>query len=319
MRIALIGYGVIGKVHLKVIENLNETLVGVCDIDLKKISAFNSDIIYADYKEMLDKTTPDVVHICTPHYLHKEMIIYALQKNINVLCEKPICISEEEIVEIEEELTKTTAKIGVCYQNRYEPAMVFVKDYLKNKNVESVGGLLMWHRDSNYYNQASWRGIKIYEGGGVLINQAIHTIDLLQYFSNVPEEIVANIDNISLKNVIEVEDTAIINSVDNCFSLIATNASNCDYPVKISIRTLDEVIEVYNNNVFINGKEYNFRVLEEIPGAKKIYGGGHSSLIKDFYESIKNNLDFKVDFYEAVKSLKIVLAAYKSNGKKVKV
>jgi predicted dehydrogenase len=319
MKVALIGYGVIGKVHHKVIESLNVEVVGICDIDLDKVVSIEKDIVFTDYKKMLDITSPDIVHICTPHYLHKEMIIYALGRNINVLCEKPICITKEEMDEIEIVLSSSTAQLGICYQNRYEPAMFFVKDYLKDKKVVSVNGLLMWHRDANYYAQANWRGTKKYEGGGVLINQAIHTLDLMQYFSSLPEEIVSYTDNISLKNIIEVEDTAVINSTDGSFTLTASNAASRDFPVKITIRTEDEIIEIYQNNVIINGESFNCKTLKEIPGAKKIYGGGHSSLINDFYDCISNNEKFEIDFHEAIKSLKIVLAAYRSFGKKIKI
>jgi predicted dehydrogenase len=319
MKIALIGYGVIGKVHINVINNLNENLVGICDIDENKLNGFDENITYTDYKEMLDKTNPDIVHICTPHYLHKEMIIYALERNINVLCEKPICISKEELNEIEIAVRKSNAQLGVCYQNRYEPVILFAKEYLKNKEVVSAHGSLLWHRDAQYYSQASWRGVKKYEGGGVLINQAIHTIDLLQYFYGMPEEITAHIDNVSLKGVIDVEDTAILFSKNNDFSLIASNTAISDFPRKITLKTVDDEIVVFNNEVCINGKKYDCEKLNEIPEAKKIYGGGHTSLIKDFYDCVEKNIKFDIDFYEASKSLKIVLAAYISQGKNIKI
>lgn len=319
MKAAIIGLGVIGKVHLNVIKNLNEDLVGVCDIDIEKLNDFNDEISYTDYKKMLCETKPDIVHICTPHYLHKEMIIYALERNIHVLCEKPLCISYDELSEIEAVCKISNAQLGVCYQNRYVPANIFVREYLKGQDIISVKGTLMWHRDSKYYNQASWRGTKKYEGGGVLINQAIHTIDLLQLFYGMPDNITAHLDNISLQNIIEVEDTAIIHSSDNSFMLMATNAAVYDFPIKISIRTSKEKIDIISDCVYIDGKIYNCEVLNDIPGAKKTYGGGHNSIIKDFYYCISNNKKFDIDFYEASKSLKIVLAAYSSYGKNIKI
>lgn len=315
MKVALIGYGVIGKVHYNVIKESIVNLVGLCDIDNEKLLAFPSDITYNDYKLMLDETNPDVVHICTPHYLHKEMIVEALKRNINVLCEKPICINEVELLEIEKVLNNSTAQLGICYQNRYEPVMQYVKSFLKDRKVISAIGKLLWHRDINYYNQAEWRGKKAFEGGGVLINQAIHTLDLLQYFATMPKEIIAYIDNVSLQNQIEVEDTAYLFSSDQAFNLFATNAAISDFPVQIILKTENEIIEIRNNEVYVNGEINNFTMLEEIPGAKKIYGGGHSALIKDFYDCIIENRKFAIDFYEASKSLKIVLAAYQSNGK----
>lgn len=319
MKIALIGVGVIGKVHLNVISNTDEQIVGICDIDESKLLDFDSKIAYKDYKKMLDETNPEIVHICTPHYLHKEMIIYALKKNINVFCEKPVCINYEEIEEIKNVLKSSSAQLGICYQNRYNPVIEFVKNYLKDRKVESIFGYLLWHRDEAYYNQAFWRGKKQYEGGGVLINQAIHTIDLMQYFTSIPQSIIANVSNISLKGIIDVEDNAIISSTDGRFNLIASNSANKDFPVKIIINTKDEEIEVYKNFVRINNNTYDCGKLENLPFAKKIYGGGHNPIIKDYYECIKTNKKFSIDFHEAIKSLKIVLASYESKGKKIKI
>jgi predicted dehydrogenase len=317
MKIALTGLGIIGKVHLNVINNSGENLVGVCDIDKSKLVNFRKDIIFTDYKKMIDITKPDIVHICTPHYLHKEMIIYALKSNVNVLCEKPICISLEELDEIEKTLLLSNSQLGVCYQHRYDPSVIFTKDYIKNKNIISTFGLLMWKRDKDYYNQALWRGTKKYEGGGVLINQAIHTIDLLQLLGTMPSKITAFIENVSLKEIVDVEDNAVVLSSDNKFCLVASNTANKDYPVEIKLQTETESIRICNNEVYINGNLFNCDKLDEIPGAKKVYGGGHSSLILDFYQCIKDNVKFPIDFYESSKSLKIVLAAYRSMGKEV--
>mgnify|MGYP003309067899 CR=1 FL=1 len=319
MKVAIIGVGIIGKVHLNVINNLNETLVGVCDIDKSKLIDYDESISFTDYKEMIDITKPDVVHICTPHYLHKEMIIYALNNNINVLCEKPLCIGLEELDEIEVALSHSSSQLGVCYQHRYDPSVIFAQNYTVDKKIESTFGLLMWKRDKDYYNQSFWRGNKKYEGGGVLINQAIHTIDLLQLYGSMPSTITSIIDNKSMKDVIDVEDNAIIFSKDKTFYLVASNTANKDYPVEIILQTECENIRICNNEVYINGVLYDCDKLDEIPGAKKVYGGGHYSLISDFYYCIKNNVKFSIDFYEASKSLKIVFAAYRSMGKEVKV
>lgn len=95
MKAAVIGIGVIGKVHLEVLARLNIRVTAVCDTDENKIKNLQGVKKYADYKKMIDEGDFDVVHICTPHYLHAEMIVYALKKNKNVLCEKPLCISHK--------------------------------------------------------------------------------------------------------------------------------------------------------------------------------------------------------------------------------
>lgn len=319
MKVVLIGVGVIGKVHLNVIKNSNVELVGICDIDESKLLNYDQNLRFTDYKKMIDDTNPDVVHICTPHYLHKEMIIYALNRNIHVFSEKPLCISKKEIEEIEIAVNNSKAQLGICYQNRYNPSTIFVKEYLKDKIIESIYGELRWHRDEKYYSQAYWRGKKEYEGGGVLINQAIHTIDLMQYLYRVPSQIKAEISNLTLRGIIDVEDNALVLSKDEDFKLSASNSSNKDYPIKIIIHTENEIIKIESNKVWINEKVYECEKLNLLPHAKETYGGGHAFIINDFYRCLENNIKFPIDIKEASKSLKIVLASYKSKGKIIKV
>jgi predicted dehydrogenase len=319
MKVALIGLGVIGNVHLNIINHLDVELVGVCDVEPSKLESIKIELRYSDYRQMLDEVNPDIVHICTPHHLHSEMIIYALEKNINVLCEKPLCINENEIINIEKVLKRSKGKLGICYQNRYNPSIIYLDEYLKDKKINSVIGNLLWHRDKEYYSKDYWHGVKKYEGGGVLINQAIHTIDLMQYFYKVPSYLVSEISNQSLIGIIDVEDNASISSVDNKFKLVASNSSDKDYPIRIVINTKDEVIKIESNKVTINEKVYECEKLNILPHAKESYGGGHAYVINDFYRCIKENKKFSIDLFEASKSLKIVLASYKSEGKEIKV
>ena len=94
MKTAIVGLGVIGNVHYDVLKNMGAQIVALCDVDLGRLEKFDGCNKYENYIEMLEKERPDVVHICTPHYLHADMIIEALEKGINVLCEKPLCIKE---------------------------------------------------------------------------------------------------------------------------------------------------------------------------------------------------------------------------------
>ncbi len=100
MKSAIVGLGVIGKVHKQLINKLGFNLTAICDIDQSKLQVLDDVKVFTDYVSMLNEVKPDVVHICTPHYLHADMIIEALSRDINVLCEKPICIKEEDILRI---------------------------------------------------------------------------------------------------------------------------------------------------------------------------------------------------------------------------
>lgn len=320
MKAAIIGYGVIGRLHARIIPQYG-TLEAVCDTDAAVLEAAPGARHYADYKEMLDEVHPDVVHICTPHYLHAEMVIEALLRGINVLCEKPLCIREEDIGRILEAERRSTASLAVCHQNRYNSANRYVKEYLDGKRVEAAVGQVSWHRDASYYASGAWRGKWETEGGGVLINQALHTFDLLQWLCGMPEEVKASISTLTLKDEIEVEDTATVlctGENGGCFTFYASNGSAKDCPVEITLRADGEWIKLMPKYTVIGNRFTSFEENHHVYG-KACYGSGHEALIADFYDCIKTGRRFGIDGTEGAKVVRMILAAYRSGGKAVKV
>ena len=102
MKAGIIGLGAIAPMHIEALKERAEEIVAVCDVEREKCAAVNRKYSlnargYEDYKEMLEKEDLDVVHVCTPHYLHAEMTIAALKKNVNVICEKPLAINQTQI------------------------------------------------------------------------------------------------------------------------------------------------------------------------------------------------------------------------------
>ena len=318
MRTAVIGVGVIGSLHAEILTEKN-MLAAVCDTDENKLKKYNCPG-YTDYKIMIDEVRPDCVHICTPHYLHAEMIIYALERGVNVLCEKPLCINSDQIKAVLEAEKHSTAKLGVCLQNRYNKENVFVKEYLAGKKVVCASAVVAWRRTKEYYNSAKWRGRYATEGGGVLINQALHTLDLLQYFAGMPKTLTASVSNLTLKGSIEVEDTAVLQSVKGAgISLFASVGCAADMPVVITVKTDKDVIQIYPGAVLINGVMQNIEKSTEKLRGKECYGSSHGLLIDDFYKHIKENKRFEIDGEEASKAVKLILAAYKSGGNETEV
>ena len=324
-KIAIIGAGVIGNLHAKVLGELDFDISCICDINLQKAKALketcapNADI-YTDWKKMIDEAKPDVVHVCTPHYLHAEMVIGALSRDVNVLCEKPLCMSPEEIPLILAAEKASRAKLGVCHQNRYLSTNRFVKEYLSDKKVSVAHGSVVWRRDAKYYNSEEWRGTVAKEGGGVLINQALHTLDLMQWFCGMPEHALSSSDNLSLKGVIEVEDTiSVIFDGEQPFSFFATNASLKNMPVGINLTLSNgEFINLFPEFVVIDG-EVRVKNKQTKCLGKPCYGSGHQLLISDFYRCVEENDIFPIDGEEGAKVMKLIFAAYQSKGEKTKI
>lgn len=322
---ALVGAGIIGNVHAKSMMLLGRPFNAICDIDAQKARTLASVTspdakIYTDFKQLINEFAPDVVHICTPHDTHADMIIYALDRNINVLCEKPLCISRSEIDAILEAERLSSAQLGICLQNRYLDSNLFVKNHIADKEIVSAHGSVVWNRTAEYYNSAAWRGTTAHEGGGVLINQAIHTLDLLGWFCGEPEYALASTDNLSLKDVIEVEDTvSAFFYGKHPFSFFATNAAVYNMPVQIDLKLSNEDhIILLPDTVIING-DVVFNATKQGFIGKSYFGIGHKLLISDFYNCISEGKLFAINGKEAAKVMRLVLAAYQSNREKIKI
>ena len=319
MRSAVIGLGNIGKIHAKILAE-SGLFAAVCDVDGKKLERFEGLPAYTDYRKMIDEQKPDAVHVCTPHFLHAEMVVYALGRGVNVLCEKPLCINIAQMDEILEAEKHSKARLGVCLQNRYNREIAFAKEYLSDKRITSAVGYTAWRRTAEYYATGDWRGRKDTEGGGVLINQAIHTLDLMQYLCGMPEKIIASVSNLTLKNSIEVEDTAVILSAGGApVSFFATNGAAADMPVEITVLADGKTVKIMPGCIFIDGipqtlSEEKYRQL-----GKACYGSGHGALIADYYSRLESGEPFPIDGSEGAKSVRLVLAAYRSGGEVTRV
>ncbi|GAA0181385.1 Gfo/Idh/MocA family oxidoreductase [Clostridium sediminicola] len=318
LRTGVIGCGVISLVHIPIIiNNKNTKLVCVSDIDtnkLKELEEKHQCKGYQDYKTMIDEENLDVVHICTPHYLHKEMIIYALEKGVNVLCEKPVVMNMKEASQVEKVLEKSSTKLGVVLQNRLNPTSIILKKYVDEKTLGEVKGIrafVNWYRPAGYYTESDWRGKYATEGGGVLINQAIHTLDLMQWLGGEIEWVEGSHNTRLLRDYIEVEDTAeaILKYSNGAIGLFyATNCYVDNRPVEIEVLFEEGALRLINNALYLQ-KEKSFELLakEQVTKSVKNYFGiSHGKLIQNFYNAVLNDTDNYVSFNEGIKVLKLI-------------
>lgn len=220
MKSVIVGCGGIAAVHAASLSQLGESeLAGFADIKKERAENFVAKYggrAYSCLEEMLDQEKPDVMHICTPHYLHVPMAVYGLTHGVHVFMEKPPVISGEQLAQLEEAVAGSDRRLGLCFQNRYNPSVQEVKKLLASGEagrIRGARGLVTWSRGREYYTESGWRGSLATEGGGALINQSVHTLDLLAYFLGTPLAVEAGIQNHHLKGIIEVEDTMELISV----------------------------------------------------------------------------------------------------------
>jgi UDP-N-acetyl-2-amino-2-deoxyglucuronate dehydrogenase len=276
---------------------------------------------YTNYRDALKREDIDVVHICTPHYLHLPMSIDAMNSGKHVLLEKPMAISVKDAQKIIETAKTTGKSIGVCFQNRYNPTSVWIKQFLDSGRagrVISCRVFLTWSRNEDYYNSEQWRGTWNMEGGGVLINQAIHSVDLMQWFIGEVDWLKASMDTRFLKDTIEVEDTIDIsirfkNGARGLF--YTSNCYTMNSPIFLELHCENAVIRLHDDILvtYSDGKEEFIQNPDKSLGSKAYWGLSHEKLIKDYYNCLITGKSFGIDGEQAIKAQRIVNAAYESS------
>jgi UDP-N-acetyl-2-amino-2-deoxyglucuronate dehydrogenase len=215
LRSAVIGCGKIAQVHAQALMNIEETeLVAVQSRNAEKAAATAAKFgvaAHTDIADMIKKERVDVVVICTPHPAHKEPAITAMQAGAHVMIEKPLAVTLSDCDEMIQVAAQTGKNLGMVSQRRFYPSCRRIKEAIDNGKLGTpmLGTVVMYGwRDEKYYSSDPWRGKWKEEGGGVLVNQAPHQLDLLLwYMGSEPEELYGVWQNIN-HPYIEVEDTA---------------------------------------------------------------------------------------------------------------
>lgn len=312
----IVGYGAIGPIHAKaIVEIENACLYAVCDNNLEKIKKCQMEYdvkAYLDFDEMLLDDEVDVVHICTPHYLHFEMIKKALAKGKEVVCEKPVTMTPKEY----EELCNLEGadKVCVVLQNRLNPCAKKFREIARGGKVgelKTARAIVTWCRDKEYYEEDAWRGKWATEGGGVLINQAVHTLDYFSYILDGVKAVKAQMSNFSLEGVIEVEDTlssALTLSGGQKAVMFATNAYGQSKLPEFEAVFEKGIVKYENGTLYVDGKPVESD--KTLDGEKAYWGIGHKALFKSYYEKgeyyspldVKNTMHTLFAMYESAKN-----------------
>lgn len=323
---AIIGCGNIYANHANSLLNSDfGELVAVVDIDEEKAKTAAAKYNckhYTNYKEMLKDDSIDVVHICTPHYLHSTMAIDCMRAGKHVLTEKPMDINTERTLEMIKAKNEYGKFLGVSFQNRYNDTSIEVKRIIEEGSLGKVKGIkaiITWNRNKDYYLSGEWRGKWETEGGGTLINQSIHTLDLMQWFCGEIESIKGSADIRVLNGVIEVEDTAdaTIRFKNGAMGIFyATNCYTADSPVQVEIHLEKGFLRIEDSELYLIEKGVKTLLCyDKAPDSsgKSYWGAGHKKLIRKFYECILNDdNEGYITAEEGLKSLKMIEAIYKT-------
>lgn len=216
IRVGIIGVGNIGTLHADNIFNnkvKGMKLAAVCDLKKEKLEKcrkkFSNILIYDDYQSMFKDGQVDAVVISVPHKYHAEIAIDALRAGMHVLVEKPIDVTITKAIELYDVAEKSQKKFAIMFNQRTNPlfqkAREIVKGGLLGELKRTTWIVTNWYRTQHYYDSGSWRATWDGEGGGVLLNQAPHNLDLWQWICGMPMSVSAYC-NVAKYHTIEVED-----------------------------------------------------------------------------------------------------------------
>jgi UDP-N-acetyl-2-amino-2-deoxyglucuronate dehydrogenase len=335
IRFGVAGPGSIGHSHSSAIQQAeNAELVSVFGRDEFKTSEFATKYNIAPHTSIDQFLRPgdiDGITIATPSGAHLEIAFAAAQKGIHVLCEKPIEVTEKRAASLIEVCRSSNVKLGVIYQARFDPCTLLAKKAIDEGR---LGKILMascqmrWSRSQAYYDSATWRGTWDLDGGGCLMNQGIHSIDLLIHLVGQPIAVAAFQGPVTHERI-EVEDnlSATVRFAGGAVGTIeASTSCSPGFPRRIEISGEKGTICIEDNRIVrwgftdvLPGDEDVIKQFSaqdgEIGGAadpKAIDAIGHLRIVEDFVCSILEEREPCVSGEDGKKSVDFICAAYES-------
>ena len=332
--LGIIGCGVIANYHSSAIFQLSKKakLIGVTDGKpdrAKKFAAEHKTAFFSNLEEMLASPEVDVVCICTPSGLHAEAAIACAKAGKHVIIEKPLGITTKQLDEVEQIIEETGIKASCILQSRFYSSIKRAKSALDEGllgKMVCADVYMKYNRTQAYYDSSAWRGTKALDGGGALINQGIHGIDLLLYFMGPVKSVFAF--SKTLRHNIEVEDTLVcaLEFVNGALGVVeATTSITPGYPRLLNLHGEKGTISLEENSIvrWDIEKTANEEDLVITPSGftaaqtpTAISSDGHLFQIEDMIDSVLENRKPFVGIKEGRESIDLILAIYRSAEEK---
>jgi UDP-N-acetyl-2-amino-2-deoxyglucuronate dehydrogenase len=333
IRIGIIGCGRIAQTHAAALDAIEKVdFAACCDIVVDRARAladkYGVPLVSSDPAALLASGDVDVVMVCTPHPSHAPLVIAAAEAGVHVLVEKPMTIDLAEADRMIEAADRAGVKFGVIFQRRFWPSSQRIRraidDGLIGRPILGECFAYLW-RGADYYGRDPWRGKWDTEGGGVLMNQAVHVLDLLQWFMGPMVEVHGRWANLAHQGIIDVEDTAVATVLFEGGSLgVITAATSFQPPIGFRVSVLGEtgstlsVLESPESQQGVNdvwtlpGREHEREAWEAEEANRPGFPLFHEMQIRDFLEAISDDREPAVTGREARKAIALITAIYRS-------
>ena len=335
MNFAILGTGMVAAFHQAGIEGnagLHAKLSAVSHHDPGQFDAIAArfGVPCRSFEAILEDPDVDVVCICTPSGQHAEQAIACARAGKHILVEKPMALTLDDADAMIREADEAGVYMSVALQRRTDPLFMRIKAALDGGDLGDLtlaSVVLPYYRDQAYYNQAEWRGTWALDGGGVLMNQGIHIVDLLVWMMGDPVEVRAFAD--TLHRDVEVEDTlsASLRFQNGALATItATTTVGGGAPHRLEIYGTNGAVQVEGEGVVRWSLQNTVRQTvtpyalssgnDAGAGAdpKGISTAGHTAIVRDLIEAIREGRPPAIDGKEGRRSLAAVLAVYEAAG-----
>ncbi len=341
---AIVGTGMISRFHARAIADVRGAkLVACCDTAPGRAQQFADEVgctPYDNMKAMLADEAVDVVSIATPSGAHMEPAVAAAKAGKHVIVEKPLEITLRRCDKIIDACEQAGVKLGTIFPSRFHDSSVLMRKAIDQGRFGRLtlgDAYVKWYRTQEYYDSGAWRGTWKLDGGGALMNQAVHTVDLLSWLMGPVEEIQAQTATLAHKRI-EVEDvaTATLKFASGALGVIeATTAAYPGYLKRIELHGSEGSAVLEEEDIkawdFAKRKPADKAIHKAMQQSKSTGGGaadpaaighhGHTMQFKDFVKAINTDGTPAVDGHEGRKPVEIILAIYKAaqSGKTVKL
>ncbi len=335
VRFALVGCGRIAKNHILAIQKHADRaqLVGVCDVDpaaLAQAVQSTGARGYTSLTQMLDECDADAFILTTPSGLHAEQAVQIAAANRHVITEKPMATRWEDGKRMVAACDAASVRLFVVKQNRRNVTLQLLKRAVSDGRfgrIYMVNMNVFWTRPQEYYDSAAWRGTWEFDGGAFM-NQASHYVDLLDWIVGPVESVQAY--TATLARNIEVEDTGVLSLRWRSGALGSMGVTMLTYPKNLegSITILGEKGTVRIGGVAVNEIQHwefadsnddDRKVAEASYETTSVYGFGHPLYYENVIRVLKGQAEPETDGREGLRSLELLIAAYRSarDGKRV--
>lgn len=333
VRLGIIGMGGMGNVHFNNASKMERVEVtAICDIEPQKMEKFPPNILRFDNSaSLIASGKVDAIVISTPHYFHPDIAIDGLRHKLHVLTEKPIAVHINDAKRMLSAHTDRTRVFAVMFQQRTNPAFKKLKEMI----TEGITGDLLrvnwivtdWFRTEAYYASGGWRATWKGEGGGVLLNQCPHNLDLLQWLVGMPQKVISTI-GIGRYHNIEVEDdvTAILEYPDGVTGVFTTTTGISPGTNRLELSFENGRIILENQKLIFSKNEMpvsEYRKTSNdmwgVPPYSNIeydftgqYGGQHAEVLQNFIDAILDGKELIAPAEEGIHSLMLGNAMFLS-------